>query len=628
MRGINFMSDVMKCPICTKDMKKDKNMFVCPDCGYRIMASKAASDSNQFDVPEKKPAIHAGFGRKSGDKEHDNEDFRAKRVRKVLTTFVLVSVMFTMASVLFTTFNAPKPPVPSEEETAKNLDTSGYRPKSDEIIYICETIFDKPVDQITRDELESVMELDFSEINDDYILVGYTLSDNTTDSLIIEARHIDTGDFKCFSQIQALYFDGFSIDSKTSFFKLKELDTLQIEGSIDELVDVMDVSQLRYLKLNSKKTTGDLSALVQFTNLETLYLETYNSSDLSGLLTAPALTSLYIGHGDNIRDFNELFFTNNLKELSIEAENLRNIDFLENYGQLEYFELKNTSVSNLDALSYCKDTLTTLKLHKNYNIELDDYNIVTECIGLKELELYPDYSFDVAMEVPDLSMLSELTSLSLGNYDQLSNLKKLPNLTQLTLCGVYCDDSEALSGLNKLEQLTLDDMSIPPEFFAPVSDMDKLTDIDMRDSFLWGDISCVFAAPSLTSLKLKDASIGINSLTLGVSDTITALDIDDTAFYIVNDDGSYNYGSPIVLLGENTCFFDAFPSLEYLNVAEQQLENLDFITKMPHLEILDISDNYITDLSTIKELPALKILICTDNPVSDTDIDDDVIIIK
>lgn len=594
MRG-EFMSNIMKCPICMKDMKKDKNLFICPDCGYRIMASKAAPDSGQLDVPEKKPAIHAGINRKPAAQKRNTEIHRTGGItRSIAAACAVVSIVLIMIFAFkgirgvsdtgLPNGSGSKTPEPvsethgqNEEQAAENVDTSGYRPESDAVIDICETIFDKSMDNISREELESVTGLTLRELDDDYISVEYTLSDNTSDSITIEARHIDTGDFRCFRKIKSLRLDGFSITSDTNFFKLRELDTLEITGSIDELVDVMDVSQLRSLTIRSRITTGDLSALAQFTNLETLCLETYNGSDISGLMTAPALTSLYIGHGDNIKDFNELFFTSNLKELSIEAKNLKSIDFLMGYGQLEYLELKNTSVSKLDALDYCKDTLTTLRLHQNYSVGLDEYEIVKECKGLRELELYPDYNFDVVMEAPDLSMLTELTSLSLGNYDDLGNVKKLPQLTQLTLSGVYCGDSEALSGLNELEQLTLDDMSIPPEFLAPVSAMDKLTYIDMHDTFLWGDISCVFAAPALESLNLKDASIGINELTLGVSETITALDIEGTRFYLVNDDGSYNYGSSPVPLNENLYFFGAFPALEYLNASGQELEDMDLI---------------------------------------------------
>lgn len=654
------MEPIKNCPICTKPLKKVKNEYICPDCGYKLLVSKAVRaypDSSAGSTDSTAVNSTNPDNNNSRNLSGGNISKSDKHLLKSLKVFILVFIGVILATVAITAVNAAlvrnknnnssynnrHGSSSSAEATAgseteprdrfdnmvNNANTVMTRPRTAAVTELCEIIFEKPIDSISLDELASVTLLDFYMMNDTALAAYFELSDSTSATCVLPYDDIDTSDLNCFTGLETLLLENMTLDYNTDWSGLTKLSILQVDSDLDEIAKVMDPSQLIYLEIGNI-FSADFSSIAEFDNLSYLYVDMHYYNSLDGLSDAPSLTTLCLKNADSITDFSELSKMPYLNSLSIDGKNLKDISFISDYYELNELELKNTSVKNIDAIADCADTLVSLKLHRNTAVAPSDYDVITECTNLQTLELYPEYNFDAIMEVPNLSGLTQLTSLTLGNYDYFTNIGDVSGVTELSLSlASYMADDEVLSLFPNLEALTLDDMSVTPEFFAPLSSMEQLTSLDMNGTYLWGDISAILAAPSLTRLYLTDSTIGINAGISTASDSLLILDLTDTRFYLLNDDGSYNYGGTTMLsLGENTYFLEGFPNLAILYVPGHELYDLDFTANMPSLFYLDISDNNISDLSALTELTGLELLICTDNPVKNTDGLDDVIIIN
>ena len=645
------MSKITKCPLCGKKLTSRNGVPTCPDCGYHASDVSGASAVNLNET-----------GTVSGNSNKNKNKMSAViAVVIVLAAIISAGVVYAVGILKNHESNDNKNSgknsnkqteseknmtgdngaesskkgsindytTAAAQEQNKGISQKGYRPESDMLIELVQLIFDKNLNDITREELDSIVYLDFYDLDAGGVAVYFELADGTSATCFMESTSLDTTDLKCFGGLEYLLLEDDSLDWGTDWHSLKNLYFLQCESSLGEIADVMDVSQLWGLILDSGFTySNSMKDIAAYTNLQYLQLDAGYIDDISGLSDAPSLRCLYITDGDGLNDFEELYNLTSLEVLSIESSALRDIGFVKEMDNLQELELCNTSVKKIDALSECADTLISLRLHQNYQIE--DYSVVFECTGLEELELYVDYDFDVPMEVPDLSMMTNLISLTIGNYDRFTNLKNIPQLVELTICDAYSGDSEALKGLTNLTTLTLHDMSITPEFIEPLKDCTSLTYLDMEGTFLWGDVSTVLDIPSLQSLYLTDADVGLKLDTLTVCDSLVLLDLEKTNFHSLKEDGSWDYGASQTRIGlsDNLDFFNAFPNLQVLYVPEHELDDLNFIQNMPYIYYLDISDNYVSDLSPLQALTDLEVLICPDNPIHDRTGMDNVILIE
>lgn len=643
------MSKITKCPLCGKKLTTKNGVPTCPDCGYHASDVSGTSAVNLTgtdpvkDSKNKKKSsavivvvailaaiICAGavFGTMilNNSKDHNKKDSEKQNNKQTESE--------KSTSGNDETESAHKGSIndfttAATQEQNKGISQQGYRPESELMIELVQLIFDKELKDITRDELDSIVYLDFYDLDAGGVAVYFELADGTSATCFMNSTSIDTTDLKCFSGLEYLFLEDDSLDWGTDWHSLTNLYFVQCESTLSELADVMDVSQLWGLILDSAFSSSDsMKDIAAYTNLEYLQLDADYIDNINGLSEAPSLIGLYIIDGDGIDDFEELYNMTNLEVLSIESSSLRDIGFVKEMDNLQEFELYNTSVKKIDALSECAGTLTSLHLHQNYQIE--DYSVVFECTGLEELELYVDYDFDVPMEVPDLSMMTNLYSLSIGNYDRFTNLKNIPWIEELTICDAYSADSEALKGLTNLTSLTLLDMSVDPAFLEPLKDCTSLTYLDMEGTFFWGDVSTILDIPNLQSLYLTDADVGLKLDTLPVCDNLLLLGLEDTNFHSLKDDGSWDYGANQTRIGlsDNLEFFDAFPYLQILYVPEHELDDLSFMQNMPYVYYLDISDNYVSDLSPLQALSDLEIVICPDNPIHDRTGMDNVILIE
>lgn len=636
-----------KCPLCSKKLVEINGIPTCPDCGYREPGSGGGTQSGTMQEPVKDVK----------KKEHSSEKIIFALSAAVAAICVIgVVVWFVISglsdeeenrtggeSVSSGTANTDTLNEIRENRADRGSSEDGESgasfsdrvqiyslPKSEFLIDLVEVLFDKPVNQVTYEELCSIIYLDIYELNDtDVTAVDVYFWDGTGASWLMPDYYVDTEDFNCLEGLQYLYLDAASVSYGTDWHNLKNLQALSCDASMSDIAKYMDVSQLIYLSVEDTFGMNDLSALSEFTSLQYLELDAGLLDSIEGVSQASSLKGLYITDGDRISDFSELYDMPWLEELAIESKGLKDIGFISAMDNLWYLSLKETEIRDIDAVSDCADTLRVLCLDDNYQIE--DISPVFECTGLEKLQLWVDYQFDVPMEVPDFSAMTNLRSLSIEGYDRFGNLALLPGLEELTIECPGSGDGEFLKELPNLTTLNLVDMSIYEEFMEGIACAESLEILNLEDSFIWCDISPVFELPNLQELNLEWAECGICPEKLTVSESLERLNLAYTTFDSLQEGGSWDYGnydtefSMQEVLDEIAPYM---PNLRELYVPEHELDDLSFTVNLPQLVLLDIEDNYITDLSPLTNLEKLTVLICEDNPVQNTDGLEEVIVVK
>lgn len=640
-----------KCPLCSRKLVEVNGVPTCPDCGYRD------------------PRAAAGTGTGTGAFREPEKEKKEKKDRKTLAPAVFIISAAMIAVVCMAVFfvkNAlsdaygaaadrteSQAAAPSDAEqaildgiranresgraggsgeSAESIASSGGKqiytlPESDFLIDLVEVLFDKSVSEVTYEELYSIIYLDIYYLNDtDIMAADVYLSDGSGGSWLLADGDVDAADLNCLEGLEYLYLEAGYVGYGTDWHNLTNLQALSCDASIPDIMKYMDVSQLVYLGVEDTFGMSDLSLLSEFPNLEYLELDAWLLDSIAGVSQAPSLRGLYITDGDGITDFSELYDMPQLEELSIESRGLKDIGFISGMDNLQYLTLKGTEVRNISPILDCADTLRVLSLDDNYQVE--DISPVFACTGLEKLQLWVDYQFDVPMEVPDFSAMTNLYSLSLDGYDKFSNLALLPGLEELTIEDVGSGDGEFLKELTNLKTLNLVDMSIYDGFFDNIACLENLETLNLEDSFIWCDISPVFGLPNLQELNLEWAECGLQPEKLVVNESLSRLNLTHATFDALLEDGSWNYGGEVEFSVQEVLDTMApfMPNLTQLYAPLQNLENLNFTSNLPGLVLLDVENNYITDLSPLTGLEQLIVLICGNNPVKNTDGLEDVII--
>ncbi len=642
-----------KCPLCNRKLVAVNGVPTCPDCGYRDPQSGSAAYTQQNTPPGTGSGASTTYTRQEEPKKGKKSNTPVKAIVGVCGSVVLAVVVGVVISFvkrgLYDAMDSaadniadrwageseaePKPVTEAEPETTPGSENPeggkpqmsdkgvAYRiPQSEFLVALVEELFQKPVNQVSYEEINSIVYLEtWNPEGTDAMQVSVMLADGTEEGYLISDYFVDTTDFKCLTGLQYLILDEGSISYGTDWHNLTQLQVLSCDTSMDDLTDYMDVSQLVWLSTRETFGMSGLSVLSKYTNLEHLELEAGLLGSIAGISQAPALRELYITEGDRITDFSELYQMTGLEVLSIESHGLKDIGFVSGMNQLQCLELKDTDIRSIEVLADCADTLTVLRLDDNYQI--DDISPVMLCTGLEELQLWVDYRFDVPMEIPDFSGMTNLRRLSVENYDKWGNLALLTGLEELTLEGSGTGDGEPLKALKNLKRLNLIDMSLFEGFMDSVASLESLESLNLEDSFVWSDMSPVFGLPALQELTMKDAECGLMPEKLTACNSLVFLDLSDTTFDRLLADGSWNYGDeeeiPVqeVLEAMAPCM----PNLNWLYAPKQELDNLEFAKNLTQLTWLDIQDNYIVSLEPLIGLGQLRVLLCEDNPIQNTD---------
>lgn len=653
-----------RCPLCKRKLMMTTGVPTCPDCGFRdpygTMKPQSArgvggaqvngmsgNGMSCNGVPGSSPVQKGNIGYYSAMPQTPPKKDNTGLIVGV-TVGIAVLVVMIVCGVFFSVLVAfyqsswEEPDVYTEAAGEENGSGRGnrsdgvtgeavsYRPQSDMLIELVEIIFEKDMEAISSEEINSIVYLDFYELGGtDVLAVDYELADGTGATCIPENQSLDVADLNCFGGLEWLMMDQ-SLDWHTDWSNLQNLYGLSCDSSMSDIAAAMDASQLVWLQAESSFMSSGFGDAEEFENLEYLEIDADYIQGLEGISELTSLRKLILTDADGVDDFEELYSMPQLETVCIESKGLRDIGFLREMENLTELELTGTSIKTLDALEDCADTLKVLRLEDNFSVE--DYSVVLSCTGLQELALHVSYNFDVPMQVPDLSAMTDLKVLTIENYDKFDNLGKLTGLEELTISSVASGDGSALAQLQNLRVLNLTDMSVYDGFLDEVPSLPNLETLDLTDSFIWTDIAPVFAAPSLKRVYLNDADAGFDMRNVKICESLTVLDMTGTRIHRLKEDGSWDYqaegSSALVTVQDMEYFFDCLPNLEALYLPGHELEDITFLADKTELYYLDVSDNYITDLSPLSALSRLEIVVCEKNPLHNREGLEDVILLE
>lgn len=626
--------DQDRCPLCSRKLVMVAGCPTCPDCGYR--------NPYQTDAPQRQ--TNNQYGAQGGSRANNNGLVIGVVVAAVAVIVALMGAMVAGGVYLLSTYEEP-----TADSQAKNGIGSGgrrgsdysngvadtdrqtaARPEDGMLTELVEAIFDKSLDRVTQEEIESISYLEFYELGESgTTVVYYILADGSGATYIPENQRLRVGDLNYFSGLTCLLMEE-ELDWRTDWSNLTELRFLRCGSPLPAIARAMDVSRLIWVQAESDLIDGGVEGIEQFESLEHLTIDADYVESIKGISKLQSLTELILTDAERLQDYEELYDMPQLEVLSIESGKLRDIGFVREMDQLVELDLIGTDLKRLDAIEDCADTLKTLRLERNYGV--DDYSVVLQCTELEELELFVDYKFDVPMQAPDLSGLTQLKYLHLGNYDRFENLAKLTQLEELTIEDVGSGDGDFLASLTNLKQLNLIDMSVYEGFLDEIYKLSNLETIDLTDSFVWDDISIIFHAPLLKRVYLNDATVGLDVNNMVPCFFVEELDMTGTSLRKLLEDGSWDYHTQgrdgEIALQDIPEFFAYFSNLHMLYIPGHELEDVSFLSGMANLTYLDVSDNYITDLSPLKELPWLDVVVCKDNPLHNREGMEDVLLIE
>lgn len=615
----------LKCPACGGTIKvdeADKRTGICEYCGAKYLLVEEEKDEYRLDA----------YGQQAAPGKPQVTAREVKTRSHVYSVLVSVAGFFLLLGFTFFVFsgsgNSRSKTAVYESDIQKTEEKNGPLPRGEEnidkmvqsdlYIAVAEGIFEKPIEDITPLELETVKYLKIDRSSDNR-LITYSMEDpysmdqeiNDHSFLLPGNLSYTNSDLACFKGLVKLDLGGGSANGSD----LKGLDQLRgliFGGTAKDAAEAgKDPSQMIELSLGSD--TDAIDGLEVFLNLESLTMDYSDIADLTNLAALKKLTALKLIDCDEISDFSPLYTMNQLKELVIDSESLKDIGFITGMGELESLWIEDSQVLNLNGLKG-NTSLTSLTLVNNQQIS--DYSPVSGLNGLAKLTLRK-YT---TQNDPDLGSLGQLSSLDIQGFNSISFLRSMGNLNDLIIRGSNINDRGAFEGLVNLKTLKCTSMwgDIPDLRF--ISGLPSLTELDLTGMSFYGDVSEVFNIPTLEKLKFDEGEFELNFAKLKPAPSLKWLSLNKIKLYCnvkVQTDGfitSVDYDD--VTMDENTDFLTNYPELTYLSVQGNKLTQAGFAASLTKLEELNLDENYVTDLKPLEQLEYLKTLHCKGNPVS------------
>lgn len=336
--------------------------------------------------------------------------------------------------------------------------------------------------------------------------------------------------------------------------------------------------------------TVSLEDLTFFPNLTSLTFVTSEFSSIEGLVNCNRLEELIL-HGNGIEDISPIASLQNLKRLHLggvlDDSDLQIIGLL---TKLEYLSIPDCSnVISIAPLA----SLKKLEVLKSYT-EVMDIQAIANMAQLKELYLEGVQAKDYTA----LSGLIKLEKLSLPftNINDLSPLRNLTNLQVLDLTGCSnITDIRALSGMTELRDLNLD--GVPITEVKALSTLKKLEQLDLADT----KVENLVPLKDLANLKTLILFYNFDLKDLSPLKNLTSLKMLNFA------DTGVTELSPLKNL----------MNLEELVFFGTTVDDLAPLMNLKSLKILDCDSTNIDDLTPLKELTNLKTLIISYTNVQD-----------
>lgn len=589
----------LECPNCGSNLKlKTPTHAVCDSCGSSFIIEQ----TNRAPIIVSQTNVTV----------NDNP---AKKILSIAAVFAcMVFLIIIISAVSAGSGKSAKTELPSLYKNplanigTKSASPAPEKPVSELFITFTEKAFGKNIADITAEELSSLKYMSISFSKDAYEF-KYSFEDCDSDKFdasvitmsINRNLKYSSTDIGCFTGLVKL--ENYNITMKKGdALNLTALRNLGIRSEFSTLADIFPVSSITELTLKYSKNPT-LEGIDKFTSLKTLAFDHSDTTNISLLSTCGTLTSLNFIKCDDITDFSVLYTLGNLKELEIEAENLRDIGFISQLASLETFALRDTDVLDISPLAG-NTVIKNLAIEENSKIT--DYSAINTMPQLEALS----FSRYFSQPMPALDNLHNVKKLSLSRAEDMSIVRNFPECTELTLSACNFTAPDALSSLKKLTKLTLSSIFNDLNNLNFLSGMNSLKYLDISGCSVYNNISGVFALPSLEVLNMNGCELRIDDTAVPDQTALRELYLSKVKIYknvSVSQHGMFTDVSYDEDLLENRIdLLSHFPNLRVLNVSSNKLKSIDFVEHLPMLETLTVSDNYVTDLRPLERLSYIR----------------------
>lgn len=238
---------------------------------------------------------------------------------------------------------------------------------------------------------------------------------NLTSLYLSDNNISDISELKSLINLEYLYLNNNQINNIDSIKDLRKLEFLYLsKNNIEDISVIGNFINLKKLRVGNNKI-NDISILSNLSNLENLGIEGNNITDLNVLVQISGLKKLVISSGTNFdgdgfyigsnplnkESFETIGQLKNLEELYLQDANISDLSFLKNLENLKDLNLKYNKIRDINVIS----GLTNLqKLTLGYN-KINDISILENLTHLYWLQLSDN-------QISDISVISKLTKLT------------------------------------------------------------------------------------------------------------------------------------------------------------------------------------------------------------------------
>ncbi len=655
------MGNSKKCPLCKKTVYMTNGRYACEECGYIINDDSSTSESqystqyNPYAADASNSSKKVTYTTSSVNSTSYTEASSPKKSARglkgivigifivafaapLLLTRVVGCVMFNQISEVFQEvdempmdeFEYDYDVEVDTEIVSVNMDDfwdNLYNDEDDDLdkqvlpysdlykAFVTE-VFGKPYDTVTKEEYASITYLHQYYYEDK---IEYAINDGEILVYVHDGTKYDylDNDIRCFTGLKVLNIERAMFYNDDSLEGLGQIEEIWTGNSVEELLTLLDnPKNVKILGLCDSYDMKSLKGLENFSNVTSLYVMGSYLEDLTGLASLKKLKELTIENGNSISDFTDLSKIEYLEKLTISSNKIKNLSILKNMTGLVCLSICNTYITDISELSKFSDTLESLVLLDNY--DLDDCSVISEMTNLKKLSLECGYYSDV----PDFSKLSKLTSLYLYGAGDVTKVGEAKQLTELTLESCDLENLSAISGLKSVKKLKI---ARPNSYIEGLSELTSMTGIeilDLSNISIFGNIQDIFSLPALKQVYLNDSRFGMDVQKLPESGTLEYLNVNGANIekYEVVHMEYYDYtNSEDIVMSENMDMFLKFPNLSELYVSDIGIESIEVFKNLKNLKLLDISKNSISELKPISELTKLEKVWCGENMIIDSD---------
>jgi len=339
----------------------------------------------------------------------------------------------------------------------------------------------------------------------------------------------------------------------------------------EELETIAQLKQLKTLVLDhNEEQLTNLHFLSKLTALRKLSLQYNDIENVDSLRNLQHLTYLDLTF-NQVENLKGLAHLTQLKELNLSNNRLQGKDLfsLEHLTHLKKLDLSFNQIYHFTALRQLTQ-LEVLNLQANQSIHISDLGFLANLSQLKELNLEQTN----AQHLEELSHLQRLEKLHLSN-NLLEDIQALASLTNLQKLTLQYNNIKVTSPLKQLKKLQYLDIS-----HNPIEDIDFLENLACLETFIGWDNKIRSLKPLANLKKLEKLRLGKN--------------------FIRNADA-----------------LQRLTSLKSLNISWTNLQDISFVKNLTQLTYLGLKKNKIRDISPLAHLPNLNFLHLEHNPIQD-----------